>query len=404
MPDDQLTAEQALAPHRATRALISLDNLLENFHQIKKRAGDAKICAVVKADAYGHGFECIRMLQEEGADCLAVAFLEEAITLRKQGITNIPILLLGHTFADRAEELLEWHITPTVYQYDFAKALSDEAVARGEVHPVHIKLETGMGRIGIDWKHAAEDIKKIAELPGLRIEGLFTHFATADAKDKTFTHTQLARYAQVVKALDESGLHIPVKHVENSAAIIDFDTTVFDMVRPGIILYGMYPSDEVKKERLPLKPVMRFMTKITHLKTLEPGDTVGYGRAYTADQPRLAATLAAGYADGWSRMLSGKGTQVCIRGVRCPVLGNICMDQCVVDVSDVPGVQVGDDAELFGEQIPAEEIAQRLGTIPYEVTCMVNKRVPRIYTFMGEASMDAAEEDFAEADLFSELF
>lgn len=374
-------------PVRPTRAVISLDNFLHNYQQIKKRAAGKKICGVVKADAYGHGLDCVELLQDEGVDCLAVAFIEEGIALRQRGIDRVPILILGHTAAERADELIEWDITPAVYQYDVARAISDAALAQGRRHPVHIKVETGMGRIGIDWQEAAREIEKIAALPGIRVEGLFTHFATADEADKTFTHEQLRRFATVVKELEARGIDIPVRHVENSAALMDFEHNVFDMVRPGIILYGHYPSDAVKKGNLDIRPVMRLMSKVTHIKTLKPGDSVGYGRAYTAAEPRLAATVPVGYADGYSRILSGKGTEVYIGGHRAPVIGNICMDQCVVDITDVPGVKVGDDVELFGEHISAEEIAGKLGTISYEVTCMVNKRVPRVYEFLGDTSV-----------------
>lgn len=253
---------------------------------------------------------------------------------------------------------------------------------------VHAKIETGMGRIGFDWRTAADSVEALTKMDGIRVAGMFTHFATADCEDKTFTHEQLARYAGVVKQLNDRGIEIPFKHVENSAALIDFDRTIFDGIRPGIILYGLYPSDEVKKQNLPLKPVMRFMTKIAYIKTLHDGESVGYGRAWKAEGDRRIATLPVGYADGWSRILSGKGTEVLIRGKRAPVVGNICMDQCMVDITDIPEAQEGDDVELFGENISADEVAARLGTINYEVVCMVNKRVPRVYRFLGDERVE----------------
>ena len=378
-----------LPPHRPTWAEINLENLLFNLEQIKKAVGpEAKIMGVVKADAYGHGVDVAELLQDEGVPYLGVAFLDEAIALRQKGIDRCDLFILGHTGEDQIPELVEWDVTPGVYQYEFAKALSDYCVANGSVHPVHIKVDTGMGRIGFRWDEAAEEIEKVAALPGIRIEGLYTHFATADAADKDFTHLQLTRYAQVVKALSDKGIEIPLKHVENSAAIIDFDKTVFNMVRPGIILYGHYPSDEVKKDKLALKPVMSFKTKIVHIKTIHEGDSVSYGRRFIAERDRRIATLPVGYADGYTRMLSGKGAEVLINGKRAPVVGNICMDQCMVDITDLEGVSLYDEVELFGENLPAEELAEKLETISYELLCMVNKRVPRIYDFMGEKHLE----------------
>lgn len=379
----------AVPAHRPTWAEIKLENLLFNLEQIKKAAGpEARIMGVVKADAYGHGVDVAELLQDEGVPCLGVAFLDEAIALRQKGIDRCDLFILGYTGADQIPELVEWDVTPGVYQLEFAQALSDYCVANGSVHPVHIKVDTGMGRIGFRWDEAAEAVLKIADMPGIRIEGLYTHFATADEVDKDFTHLQLTRYAQVVKALSDKGVEIPLKHVENSAAIIDFDKTVFNMVRPGIILYGHYPSDEVKKEKLGLKPVMSFKTRIVHIKTIHAGDTVSYGRKFTAEGDRVIATLPVGYADGYSRMLSGKGAEVLVNDHRAPVVGNICMDQCMVDITGLEGVSLYDEVELFGENLPVEELAEKLGTISYELLCMVNKRVPRVYDFMGEKHLE----------------
>ena len=376
-------------PYRPTRAIIDLDCFLENYHQIVSRAGEGtKIVGVVKADAYGHGFDGIELLQGEGVDCLAVAMIDEGIELRQKGIDRVPILILGPTPEDRIPELIEWDIIPAVFTESFAQTLSDYCVAQDMRADVHAKIETGMGRIGFDWRTAADSVEALTKMDGIRVAGMFTHFATADCEDKTFTHEQLARYAGVVKQLNDRGIEIPFKHVENSAALIDFDRTIFDGIRPGIILYGLYPSDEVKKQNLPLKPVMRFMTKIAYIKTLHDGESVGYGRAWKAEGDRRIATLPVGYADGWSRILSGKGTEVLIRGKRAPVVGNICMDQCMVDITDIPEAQEGDDVELFGENISADEVAARLGTINYEVVCMVNKRVPRVYRFLGDERVE----------------
>ena len=387
--DELWEGQLQLPPHRLTRAEIDLENLLFNLKNIRKCAGPgAKLIAVVKADAYGHGAELIQTLQDEGVDTFAVAFVDEAIALRQKGIDRAEIILLGHTPVESIPDLVEWDIQPAVYQKDFAMALSDYCVAEGVIMPIHLKVDTGMGRIGWRWDEAVAAISELADLPGIKLQGLFTHFATADEADKTFTHTQLARYAEVVKGLKVNGINIPLKHVENSAAIIDFDKTIFNGIRPGIILYGLYPSDEVKKEKLPLKPVMRFKTKIVHIKTIHAGDSLGYGRKYIATEDRRIATLPVGYADGYSRILSGKGTEVYLCGKRAPVVGNICMDQCTIDITEIPDAKLYDDVELFGDHISADEIAEKLGTINYEVVCMVNKRVPRIYQFMGDEHLE----------------
>lgn len=387
--DDMQEAFMTLPPHRPTWAEIRLDDLLFNLNQIRKKVGEeTKIMGVVKSDAYGHGFDAAELLQDEGVEYLAVAFLDEGIALRQKGIDRCGVFILGTTEEEQIPELVEWDITPAVYQMDFARALSDYCQETGDVHPVHIKIDTGMGRIGLRWDEAVPVIVEMSKLPGIRIEGLFTHFATADCVDKTFTHEQLRRFATVVKDLSDLGIEVPLKHVENSAAIVDFDKTVFNMVRPGIILYGHYPSDEVQKERFELKPVMSLKSRIVNIKTIHAGDTISYGRKFTAEEDRIIATLPIGYADGYTRMLSGKGAEVWIKGQRAPVVGNICMDQCMVDITGLQDIQRHDEAELFGENIPVEDLAERLGTISYELLCMVNKRVPRVYDFLGEKHLE----------------
>ncbi len=386
---DELGIKMEMPPHRPTWVDINLDHFVTNLHAIQKRVGPgAKIIGVVKADAYGHGVDLIETMQDEGVDMMAVAFLDEAIALRQRGIDRSDIMLLGFTPKEAIPDLVEWDVEPAVYQYDFAKALSDYCVKNDCIQRVHVKVDTGMGRIGYRWDEAADEIEKLVALPGIKLYGLFTHFATADCKDKSFTQLQMKRYMDVVRDIKSRGIDIPLKHVENSAAIIDFGKTVYNGVRPGIILYGLYPSEEVQKENLPIKPVMSFKTTIVHLKTIHAGDSLGYGRKYIAKEDRLIATLPVGYADGYTRMLSGKGTKVWINGHLAPVVGNICMDQCTVDVTDVPGVKLFDEVELFGENLPVEDLAERLGTINYEVVCMVNKRVPRIYSFLGDEHLE----------------
>lgn len=364
-------------PLRPTRAEISIDNLLYNLENIKKKSQNKKICAVVKADAYGHSFHTINALEEAGVDYFAVAFLDEAIALRQKGITKTPILILGYSDENTIDYLIDFNITPTVFNIDFAKALSDKAVKKDKIVPIHVKVDTGMGRIGFNYKEVAEKIEELIKLPGIKVEGIFTHFATADEKDKSFTNKQLKRFNRVLEEIKRKGIEIPIRHAENSAAIIDFNDIDLNMVRPGIILYGLYPSDEVDHE-FKLKPVMSLLTKITQIKDLYPGDSVGYGRRFIADKVTKVATLPLGYADGFSRILSGNDAQVLVNDNRCSILGNICMDQTVVNIDKVEEAELKDDVEIFGENIPVEELAQKLGTINYEVTSQINKRVPRV--------------------------
>ncbi len=367
---------------RNTWAVVNLKNARNNFRAIRKKVGDCiKIMAIVKADAYGHGFPMIQALVEEGADALGVAFLEEALTLRRQGLKDIPIFILGTTMTAEIPELVNNCITPGVYRYDFAKALSDYLSEKqpSSPYPVHIKIDTGMGRIGLKSREAVEEIVKMAALPHITIEGLYTHLATADEADKTFTKQQVERFQKVFRDLNDRGITPPVVHIENSAGVIEFDDTLYTTVRPGIVLYGYYPSREVHKENLPILPVMSLYTTVTHLKTIAPGDSLGYGRRYIAEEVRKIATLPVGYADGFSRLLSGRGYCVKIGEAFAPVVGNICMDQCMVDVTDIDTVAVGDRVEIFGEDYPADTMATTLGTISYEVLCMVSARVPRIY-------------------------
>ena len=372
---------------KRTWAEIDLSALEHNYKTLKKRV-QTRFLGVVKADAYGHGIEFTQTIQDEGVDMMAVAFLDEAIALRQKGIDRCDIMILGLTPKNQIPDLVEWDIQPAVDSLEFARALSEYNVKNGTVTRIHAKVDTGMGRIGFRWDEAVDAIAEISEMPGIELYGMFTHFATADEADKSFTELQMKRYLDVVRGLKAKGIEIPLKHVENSAAIIDFSKSVFNAVRPGIILYGLYPSDEVKKENLKLRPVMTFKSTVMHLKTIHAGDSCGYGRKFIADSDRKIATLAVGYADGYTRMLSGKGTEVYLDGHRAPVVGNICMDQCTVDVTDVPGVKVGDEVELFGPHIPVEELAEKLGTINYELVCMVNKRVPRLYKFLGDEHLE----------------
>lgn len=374
---------------RPTWAEINIDAVLANVAGIRKAIGlDTKLMAVVKANAYEHGAAALApSLLAHGADALGVAILDEALELRQAGI-RAPILVFGYTEARYADLVVAHDISQAVFSYEAAQALSQAAVTLGKEARVHIAIDSGMGRIGfLPGPDAVDEIGRIFDLPGLIFEGLFTHFATADEADKAYTMTQVARFSQVRHALEGRGLVAKFTHVANSAATIDLPDLHYDMVRPGIILYGIYPSDEVFQDRLPLQPAMTWKTRIAHVKTLAGGETVSYGRRYMTDGPRRIATLPLGYEDGYTRLLSNKA-EVLIRGQRAPVVGSICMDQCMVDVTDLKDVQVGDEVVLMGtsgsETISAEELARLIGTIPYEVVTMVGRRVPRVYVSQGQ--------------------
>lgn len=362
-------------------AEINVENLRENFRNIKSLTKEGtKVCAVVKANAYGHGsVQVAKILIEEGADYLAVASEGEAIELRQAGIKT-PILCLGYVPEVVYEEAIANELDITIYSLEAAEKLSKEAVRLGKNARVHIKLDTGMSRLGFQVEEATVDaIEKIAGMPGIELVGVFTHFAKADEKDKTFTEHQYSGYMKIVSEVEKRGVKIQIKHVCNSAGTMDMPQYHMDMVRPGIILYGLYPSDEVMKERLALKPVMTFKASVSHVKDLEAGRGIGYGLRYVTDKTTRIATMPIGYADGFTRMLSGK-ISVKVNGTIVPVVGNICMDQSMLNV-DAVETKVGDEVIIFGEDSDArvERLAQALGTINYEIVCMVARRIPRVY-------------------------
>jgi len=343
-----------------------------------------EIMAVVKADAYGHGvFETVPTLLENGASRLAVSMLDEAIQLREFGI-KVPILVLGYTEPSRAEDIIKYNITQTVFSHELAKALSDAAVKLGRQAKIHIKIDTGMGRVGFKPGYGAvKDVVRISELPGIIIEGLFSHFASADEADPEYTRLQFERFESIVQELNRIGILIPVKHIANSAAVIQYPNLHLNMVRPGIILYGLYPSDEVDRKLIDIRPAMELKAKVVHVKEVEEGTPISYGRTFVTKRKSRIATLPIGYADGFSRLLSNKG-RVLIHGQYAPIVGTICMDQCMVDVTDIDGeVKTGDEAVIFGVQgnnrITVEEIAELCNTINYEVVCLIGKRIPRVY-------------------------
>lgn len=364
---------------RPTWAEINLDHLSYNYRQIRNNVAPATaVMAVVKADAYGHGRRVAQVLYDEGVRDFAVSSVDEGVELRGVIPPDTRILILGYAPVEAVATIITKGLTPTVIDLDFAKALSDYAIVAGFKVPVHVKVDTGMNRIGFDYRVAADEIFGLVDYPGIEVAGIFTHFATADDRDKSFTQEQVKRFAAVVDALTDKGLVIPLRHAANSAGVVDLPQLNLNLVRPGIILYGHYPSDEVNRNNIDLKPVMSLKTRIVQTKTLAPGDTVSYGRHFTAQGETRTATLPLGYADGYSRMLSGKGTTVWLRDREVPLIGNVCMDQCMIDITGLEGVTPGEVVELFGEHVTAERLAEILGTIPYEICCMIGKRVPRV--------------------------
>lgn len=363
---------------RPTVAEIDLDAIAFNFWQVRRLVGPrVKVCPAVKADGYGHGaVEVSRAVLAAGADMLGVAGVEEAVELRQAGI-DAPILLLQCVLADQIPELVAASLTATVCDSSFAAELSQQASAAGKRAKVHIKVDTGMGRIGVQQQGAVDFALALSKMPGLEIEGIFTHFPSADEDDLSFTHRQVREFEEITRAVEAVGVRVPIRHAANSAAILNVPESYFDMVRPGIMLYGLGGS----KAGVGLRQSMTLKTKIVFLKELPPGRTVSYGRTFTTTAPTLVATIPIGYADGYNRLLSNKGTAL-VRGRRVPVIGRVCMDQTMLDVTDVPDVSVGDEVVLYGSQggehISIDEIAELLWTIPYEVVCAVSKRVPRV--------------------------
>jgi alanine racemase len=363
-------------------AEIDLGALKRNITAIRNLLQpDTMLMAVVKANAYGHGaLQVAQICLENGADYLAVANAIEALELRQAGI-EAPILVLGIVPPQQAEWLINNNIDTAVADLKSARIYSQAA---SPAHParLHIKLDTGMGRIGFqtDEKSAAE-IQEIYQLPNISVQGIFSHFATADFEDKEYSRQQDRQFNDFIHRLEAMNIHIPIKHLANSAAIMDMPETRYNMARSGIIMYGLYPSAQVKKENLPLEPVMRLKTRICFLKTLPPNRSVSYCRTYITPKDTLVATVPIGYADGYSRLLSNKAWAV-VRGQKVPLLGNVCMDQCMFDVTGVEGVTTGDEVVLLGrpeDGVTADDLAQIVGTINYEVVCNVGRRIPRIY-------------------------
>ena len=365
-------------------AEVSLKAIGHNIAQVKKRLRPGvKLLAVIKADAYGHGAVRVGKYLEDQVDYFAVATAEEAMELREQGI-RLPVLVLGYISPEQYGEILDYDITQTVYSLEIAEKLSEASVKAGCRTKIHAALDTGMTRIGFHiTEEEADRIAAISRLPGLELEGMFTHFSCADQKDKTYCGLQLEKFRRMEGMLRERGVEIPVKHICNSAGIMEFDDYRFDMVRSGIVTYGLYPSEEVDKSRLPLIPALSWKSRVIHVQDVEPVLGVSYGATYTTEGPcTRIATVSAGYADGYPRALSNKG-RVLIHGRYAPILGRVCMDQMMVDVSHIPDVKVEDTVTLIGREgdrrITMEEVADPACRFNYEMACGISKRVPRIY-------------------------
>jgi alanine racemase len=368
---------------RKTWAEVDIAKLIKNIEEVKRLTHpNALVTAVVKANGYGHGATKIaKVFLEHGADRLAVAILDEAIELREAGY-SVPILILGYTPTEQLNEVVFYDLEQTVFSFETAQTISKLATAQKKHANIHIKVDTGMGRIGFETnENTIETIKNIAALPNIVIEGIFTHFAVADSTDKSYTNEQFKSFEAFYKQLSEQGIQIPIKHCANSAAIIDLPEYHLDMVRAGIMLYSVTPTKDMLRETH-LEQVMTLKTKIAYLKTIEPSESISYGRTFIAHRKTTIATLPIGYADGYPRGLSNKGS-VLVNGKRAPIVGRICMDQCMIDVTDIFDVNVGDEVVLFGQQgdkfITIDELATTLGTINHEIICGINRRIPRLY-------------------------
>ena len=368
-----------------TRVKIDLDAISRNFDAVREKSG-VPVMAVIKGDAYGHGAIQIARLLERKAAFFGVSSMLEAMEIRRAGLRT-PILILGHTPVQAFTTAIMENIRPTIYRYEDAVALSDAAQAIGLTAYFHIGVDTGMSRIGFQVTEEDADLcAKILQLPCLQAEGIFSHFATADHADLSRAQKQAALFDRFCDMLHNRDIHIPIRHLNNSAGLMNFNRH-YEMVRSGIITYGMYPSEEVSPELLKLEPALQWLSRVTHVKTLGSGREVSYGGTFTTTRDTVIATIPVGYADGYRRSLSGK-FHVLIRGQKAPILGRICMDQMMVDVTHIPGVTVNDKVVLVGkygsEEITMEQIAAAAGSFNYEFVSGISRRVPRIYASGGK--------------------
>ena len=372
-----------------TWAEIDLDALENNIKNIKSYVkSGTKVMAVVKADAYGHGCPvAAKTLIKNGADYLGVAFIDEAKQIRDAGI-DCPILVLGYTAAEDVEKMVELDVTPTVYQLESAEKFSKAAIKYGKKVKIHIKLDTGMNRIGFPCnEESLKTIEIISNLPNIEIEGIFTHFSCADDKDRDYTDSQAKKFIWAAESLEKMGVSIPIKHVCNSAGIVNFPEYHFDMVRAGIIIYGVKPSDYVDISPLELKPALTLKSMVTRIQKIGAGEKISYGGTFVSEKDTKIAAISIGYADGYLRILSGKAP-VLINGETAKVVGRICMDQCIIDVTSVNNIKVEDEVIVAGGEsgspVSFDKLAELAGTINYELFCLIGKRVPRIYLKEGK--------------------
>lgn len=364
--------------YRDAWAEINLSAIRHNLTEIRRHIQPtAKLCAVVKANAYGHGaVEVSKVAEEIGADFLAVATVEEGLQLRRAGF-NLPVLILGLIPYAAAEIAVENKISMTVSDFESAEKISAAAVKFDTQAKIHLKIETGMGRIGILPNDAVEIAEKISKLPNVEIEGIFSHFADADSADKTFTLRQLEIFKNICEKISERGIKIKIRHIAESAAILEIPDAHLDMVRAGIITYGLYPSETVA-HNIELQPAMKLLAKVAYVKEVAAGTSIGYGREFIAKKASKIATVPLGYADGYIRAY--KNFHVEINGKIAPIAGRVCMDQIMVDVTEIPNVKIGDEVILFGsEKISIDDAAKHLKTINYEITCLVSDRVQRVF-------------------------
>lgn len=370
-----------------TEAKIDLDAIEYNYNNTRaKISKDCKVLGVIKADGYGHGAVEVGKFLDGKCDFFGVACIEEAVELKKAGIKT-PLLILGYVSPYFYDVVVKHDIRISVFSLEDARLLSNEAVKQNKKIPFHYCIDTGMSRIGFQVNQESADIcKEIAQLPSLEVEGLFSHFATADSEDLTKTVAQRDLFNSFVKMLEDRGINVPIKHLNNSAGIMNFDEH-FDMVRMGIILYGMYPSDQVDKALLDIKPAMTWLTHISHIKTLEKGREISYGGTYVVNEPRVIATVPVGYADGYPRTLSNIG-RVIVNGQYANIVGRICMDQFMIDVTDIPDVKVDSVVTLVGKDgdavLSMEEVSNLAGSFNYEQSCRISRRIPRTYYKNGE--------------------
>ena len=393
-----------MTEYNRVAAVVDLDAIYENLNELKShiRPG-TRVCAVIKTDAYGHGAVPVAKWIRKLADFFAVATVEEGMELRKNGIWE-PILILGHTPASLYREAIELGLRMNVYELSQAEAISNIAVSLGKTAYLHMKLETGMNRLGFSPdEESLQAAETMSRLPGVCLEGLFSHLARADEADKTDAYRQLNIFQKFDTALRARGVKIPIRHIGNSAAMIDLPEFSYDMMRAGIALYGMYPSEDVSMDQVVLKPALRLVSRVIFVKTIEVGESVGYGGTFTAKRKTTIATIGIGYGDGYPRKLSGKA-DVLLHGKRAPICGRVCMDQLMVDVTDIPDVKEEDEAVLIGrdgnEVITVEELSALADTFNYEFVCDLGKRIPRIYISGGNVvEKKDYFEDFYKTDL-----